>query len=116
MNSLIHLTSVMAVRLVNMNADVNESGYSSVRNIKCIRCPDCGEEIMMVPVLSEMIEAIENHISTHKAPRTQLNADLPLQQPIAPAPLRESLTEQVLQRAAELSDALNRNQTWINQE
>jgi hypothetical protein len=116
MNALIHPAAVKALRLVNMNADVSESGYSSVRNVKCIRCPDCGEEILMVPVLSEMIEAIENHISTHKEPRAQLNADLQLHHPVAPTPLRESLTEQVLTRAAELSDALNRNQSWINHE
>jgi hypothetical protein len=71
----------------------------------------------MVPVLSEMIEAIENHISTHKEhSKPYFSDDLPLKHPVAPTPLRENLTEQVLQRAAELSDALNRNQTWINQE
>jgi len=67
----------------------------------------------MVPVLSEMIEAIENHISTHKDHSSSLSHNLPLNHPGAPQ-LRENLTEQVLTRAAEISDALNRNQTWIN--
>jgi hypothetical protein len=114
MNALIYLASVMALRSVNMNDDVNQSELSPVKNLRCIRCPDCGEEIMMVPVLSEMIEAIENHLATHKEPRAQLSHDIPLHHPKAPE-LRENLTEQVLQRAAEISDALNRNQTWINQ-
>ena len=86
-----------------------------VQNVRCIRCPDCGEEIVMVPVLSQMIESIESHISTHKTHvETPKNA-LPLDRPIVPK-IRENLTEQVLQRAAEISDALNRNQTWINKE
>lgn len=100
-----------------MNADVSkEPQQSSPENVRCIRCPDCGEEIMMVPVLAQMIEAIENHISTHKEHGEQhLKHDLPLQHPKTPA-IRENLTEQVLTRAAEISDVLNRNQTWINQE
>ena len=100
-----------------MNADVSkEPQQSSPENVRCIRCPDCGEEIMMVPVLAQMIEAIENHISTHKEHGEQnLRHDLPLQHPKAPV-IRENLTEQVLTRAAEISEALNRNQTWINQE
>jgi hypothetical protein len=84
-----------------------------VQNVRCIRCPDCGEEIMMVPVLSQMIEAIENHISSHKPHGDAPRSELPLLHPKAPE-IRENLTEQVLQRAAEISDALNRNQTWIN--
>jgi len=95
-----------------MNTD---SKFHPVQQLKCIRCPDCGEEILMVPVLSEMIEAIENHISTHKEHGIPLSHDLPLSRPTAPQ-LRENLTEQVLTRAAEISDALNRNQTWINQQ
>ncbi len=100
-----------------MNSDVTKGPQEfSSGNVRCIRCPDCGEEIMMVPVLAQMIEAIENHISTHKEHGEQgLKSELPLQRPKKPA-IRENLTEQVLTRAAEISDALNRNQTWINQE
>jgi hypothetical protein len=98
------------LRLIDMNTEINSH---PVQHLKCIRCPDCGEEILMVPVLSEMIEAIENHISTHKDHNSRLSSNLPLSHPSAPQ-LREDLTEQVLTRAAEISDALNRNQTWIN--
>ena len=33
---------------------------------KYITCPHCGEQILMVPALSDMIQAIEDHLSTHK--------------------------------------------------
>jgi hypothetical protein len=77
-----------------------------------IRCPDCGEQIMMVPVLSQMIEAIENHISTHQVNIEKPKPDLE----IKPPELREDLTVQVLQRAAEIGGALSRNPTWTNTE
>jgi DNA-directed RNA polymerase subunit RPC12/RpoP len=99
-----------------MNSNVGkEIQESAAQNLKYIRCPDCGEEIMMVPVLAQMIEAIENHISTHKELGTHLKTDLAIGHPKAPC-MRENLTEQVLTRAAEISDALNRNQTWVNTE
>ena len=108
---------MLQIRLItvgNMNSDVGkELQESSSQNLKCIRCPDCGEEIMMVPVLAQMIEAIENHISTHKEPGIHPKADLAIGHPKAPC-IRENLTEQVLTRAAEISDALNKNQTWVN--
>lgn len=31
-----------------------------------IKCPDCDEEILMVPTLKKMSEAIENHVKIHK--------------------------------------------------
>jgi len=94
-----------------MNRNVeNEENATEQRYI---RCPDCGEQIAMVPDVTQMIEAIENHISTHK------DGEHPKQDPIAhpKAPiLREGLTEQVLIRAAEIGGTLSRNQTWINLE
>jgi DNA-directed RNA polymerase subunit RPC12/RpoP len=108
---------MMQIRLItvgNMNSDVGtEPQESSSQNLKCIRCPDCGEEIMMVPVLAQMIEAIENHISTHKEHEIHPKADLAIGYPKAPC-IRENLTEQVLTRAAEISDILNRNQHWVD--
>ena len=98
-----------------MNTDASKQPQESTsENIRYIRCPDCGEEIMMVPVLGQMIEAIENHITTHKEPSGEPKRDLPIQHPTAPC-IRENLTEQVLQRAAEISDALGKNKTWVNQ-
>ena len=32
-----------------------------------IKCPECGEEILIVPTLKKMNEAIENHVQLHKA-------------------------------------------------
>ncbi len=31
-----------------------------------IRCPDCGKEILLIPTLRVMNEAIENHVNFHK--------------------------------------------------
>ena len=31
-----------------------------------IRCPDCDEDILMIPTLRVMSEAIENHVQMHK--------------------------------------------------
>jgi hypothetical protein len=31
-----------------------------------VRCPECGEEILMIPTLRVMGEAIENHIQKHR--------------------------------------------------
>jgi hypothetical protein len=88
-----------------------ESEESSQTLNRFIRCPDCGEEIAMVPVLGQMIEAIENHIATHK---DHPNHDFKVH-PKAPC-IRDDLTVQVLQRAAEISGELNKNQTWVNLE
>ncbi len=89
---------------------VNEENESFTRYI---RCPDCGEQIMMVPVLSEMIEIIENHIATHE--HLNQNINLPLPRPKAPV-LREDLTEQVLLKAAETTETPNKNSLWIKLE
>jgi hypothetical protein len=97
---------------INMSANGGkESEESSQTMNRFIRCPDCGEEIAMVPVLGQMIEAIENHIATHKL---QPNHDFKSHHK-APC-IRDDLTVQVLQRAAEISGELNKNQTWINLE
>ena len=92
----------------------NEENEENCSNQRFIRCPDCGEQIQMVPVLSQMIEAIENHISTHKE-NTDYPKHDPIQHPKAPC-IREGLTEQVLVRAAEIGGALSRNSTWLNTE
>jgi hypothetical protein len=81
---------------------------------KYIICPNCGEQIPMVPVLSQMIEAIENHLSTHKDRSDYPRNDI-IQHPKAPC-IGEGLEEQVLIRAAEIGEALSRNQTVLNLE
>ncbi len=102
---------IRLLRLVNMNVDAKDH-----ENLRYIRCPDCGEEIAMVPVLSQMIEAIENHISTHRDhPAEYPKRDLAVAHPRTPE-IEENLAEQVLTRAAEISDALSKNSGWINQQ
>ena len=59
----------------------------------------------MAPALSDMIQAIENHLSTHKEGR-YLKHD-PIQHPNAPS-ISEDLAEQVLVRAAEIGDTLSK--------
>ena len=99
-----------------MCANVGREPQESIpEKARCIRCPDCGEEIMMVPVLAQMIEAIENHIGSHKEHPDRLKRDLAIPHPGEPQ-IEENLAEQVLQRAAEISDALSKNSTWINQQ
>lgn len=98
-----------------MKNEANKAPQESLENVRYITCPDCGEQIMMVPVLGQMIEAIENHISTHKPSPVNDATEIPMPHPQAPN-IEESLAEQVLTRAAEISDALGRNPTWINRQ
>ena len=101
---------------MNVNSDITKEPQATAFQTtnRYIRCPDCGEEIMLVPMLSQMIEAIENHITTHKVSHDHPKIDLEVLHP-KPPEIRDSLTEQVLQRAAEISDALSKNETWVNQ-
>jgi DNA-directed RNA polymerase subunit RPC12/RpoP len=96
-----------------MDSKVNKQTESSseIPN-RYIRCPDCGEQILMMPNLSEMIEAIENHLSTHGT-QAKLNPIVHhLKEPI----IEESLAEQALITAASMKETPNRNSTWINLE
>jgi len=74
-----------AVKIPNMN---------SVQK-GCIKCPDCGEEILIIPTLRVMHRAIENHVCKHKE---QLKAD-PIKEHQTAILIRLSLTGQVLQYA-----------------
>lgn len=60
-----------------------------------IRCPFCGEEILMIPTLRVMNEAIENHIRKHK----EELEDNPIKQHQTAISVRLSLTIQVLRLA-----------------
>jgi hypothetical protein len=40
------------------NHDCHKKGF--------IKCPECSEEILMIPTLRAMNEAIENHVKVHK--------------------------------------------------
>ena len=62
----------------------------------------------MAPALSDMIQAIENHLSTHKEGRYPKHDHI--QHPNAPS-ISEDLAEQVLVRAAEIGNTLSKEPT-----
>jgi hypothetical protein len=61
-----------------------------------IKCPECGEEILMIPTLRKMSEAIEVHVKIHK---DLLNTNPFLKQQTA-MHVRLDLAQQVLQQAS----------------
>jgi hypothetical protein len=61
-----------------------------------IKCPECGEEILMIPTLREISTAIENHVKTHK----ELLMDSPLLKQQTAMHVRLDLAQQVLQQAS----------------
>jgi hypothetical protein len=63
-----------------------------------IKCPECGEEILMIPTLRVMNDAIENHVHKHKE---QLKDD-PIKEHQMAISIRLCLTGQVLQQACNL--------------
>jgi uncharacterized protein with PIN domain len=48
----------MYIKVVGSNQIYLKEGY--------ITCPECGEEILVVPALKKMNQAIENHVYQHK--------------------------------------------------
>jgi uncharacterized protein with PIN domain len=73
--------------------------YEKVVGLNCssikksfITCPECGEEILITPTLSEMNEAIEIHVQLHKA-RIEPNLLLKYSKPIN---IRLALAKQIL--------------------
>jgi hypothetical protein len=60
-----------------------------------IKCPECGEEILMIPTLRVMNEAIENHVHIH---RKQLKTE-PIKEHQKAIYIRLTLMSQVLQQA-----------------
>ncbi len=62
-----------------------------------IKCSKCGEEILMIPTLRKMNEAIENHVKIHKA---SLEENVFLKQNTA-MHVRLDLVHQVLQEASD---------------
>ena len=73
---------------------------NQLSRMRCIRCAECSAEILMVPTLGKMVEAIENHVNFH---RKQPSADM-LVARLRKDFVRANLTEQVLQQASEWVD------------
>jgi hypothetical protein len=80
--------------------------------MRCIRCPECGEEILMVPTLAKMIEAIENHINTHRKQEFGETSAATLK----PPNIRTDLTEQVLEQASKMFGVSQKSSLWLQQE
>jgi hypothetical protein len=60
-----------------------------------IKCPECGEEILITAALNKMNEAIENHVDLHKAiPESNL-----LLKYTKPINIRLALARQILQKS-----------------
>lgn len=59
-----------------------------------IRCPACGEEILITPTLKKMNEAIENHVQYHK---NELESNLLLKY-TKPINIRLALVKQILHK------------------
>ena len=66
---------------------------------KYVRCPECGEAILMVPTLNEMITSIENHITSH---RKHPHEDLTLAHLKKPV-IQLDLAQQVLLQASDIT-------------
>lgn len=68
----------------NANKNTTRKGF--------IKCPVCGEEILMIPTLRVMKEAIENHVQNHKN-QIEKDKSLSYQSPIF---IRLALMKQVI--------------------
>ncbi|NLE03642.1 MAG: hypothetical protein GX638_02420 [Crenarchaeota archaeon] len=97
---------------INLNKDTNLANSADCENFnKFIRCPECGEQIPMVPALSDMIAIIEEHISSHKE-QTKTNL---IGEKIKTPCLRQDLTEQVIIQASMIRET-PKDSTWIELE
>jgi hypothetical protein len=63
-----------------------------------IKCPECGEEILMIPTLRVMSDAIENHVQWHK----QNLMNDPIKAHKTAIMVRLDLLGQVLQQACQI--------------
>ncbi len=66
---------------------------------KYIKCPECGEAILLVPTLGQMIASIENHIVSH---RKHPHDDLTLAHLKKPD-IQLDLAQQVLLQASDMT-------------
>lgn len=66
---------------------------------ECIKCPECGEEILMIRSLKMMNEAIENHVNIHK----KLPHDNSIEMRCKSINMRLDLAQQVLKQASRVA-------------
>lgn len=98
------------------NVERNEQSKENIKETdnqqppkKYIRCPECGEEILMVPTLGQMIEIIESHVISH---RKQTNNDATLAHLKTPT-IRVDLTQQVILQASDMIDSSRKPPIWL---
>jgi hypothetical protein len=94
-----------------MNASIKnvQVDNADVEHInKFIRCPECGEQIQMVPALADMIAIIEDHMSIHK---DHSNTDL-LSNNIDKPCINRKLTEPDMLQA-EITRDIPKDVSWI---
>ena len=71
----------------------NAVGPNDIQNKKgFIKCPECGEEILITSTLRKMSEAIENHVQLHKE-EPEFNL---LEKYTKPINIRLALAKQIL--------------------
>lgn len=61
-----------------------------------IKCPECGDEILMIPTLRQMNRAIENHVKVHK----EMLCNSPITKHQTAIQIRLDLAQQVLKQAS----------------
>jgi hypothetical protein len=89
---------------MEINVDCNETSKESIKEIsnhpssmKFIRCPECGEAMLMVSTLGQMIEVIENHLISHRKHPNNEGTLVHIKTPT----IRMDLTHQVLIQASD---------------
>ncbi len=80
-------------KLRQMYEKVVDSNYIYVKK-GFIKCPECGEEILINPILKKMNEAIENHVQLHKK-KMEINLLLKYTKPIN---IRLALAQQIIHK------------------
>ncbi len=76
---------------------------------KYIKCPECGEAILMVPTLDEMIASIENHIISHK---NHSHTDLKVPRLKTPA-IQLDLAQQAILQASDMIPPTQKPSIWL---
>ena len=100
---------------MEINNECNEHSKENINTInqelpkKYIRCPECGEAILMVPTLNEMIASIENHIISHK---NHPHADLKVPHLKTPA-IQLSLAQQAILQASDTMTPTQKPSIWL---
>ena len=74
---------------------VSEPNLGPIKK-EIIKCPECSEEILMIPSLKAMNEAIENHVRAHK----ETLKTSPLMMHSKSMNIRLDLAQQVLLKAS----------------